>query len=317
MKMVLRGPLNEDAARRIAPELIIVRADGEEALLEASADAEIAVMMGMGWLRGGFAAFLQQAPKLRWFHCSSAGVDPLLCPEFIASDVVMTCAKGTPVGPLLAEHAFALMLSLSRGIAACVRLNRWDGRSDGARSAYELGGKTLGLVGYGGVGRALAVRARAFDMDVIAVRRHPESESEVEQWGMERLGEMLARADVVVTTVPHTPETEGLFGAAEFARMKDSALLITVGRGQTVQTDALVEALNSGAIAGAGLDVVDPEPLPEDHPLWRCPNTVITPHMAGNAPERAGRNEALVLENLRRFVEGQPLLSTVDKQLGY
>ena len=317
MKMVLRGPLNEDAARRIAPELTIVRADGEEALLEASADAEIAVMMGMGWLRGGFAAFLQHAPKLRWFHCSSAGVDPLLCPEFIASDVVMTCAKGTPVGPLLAEHAFALMLSLSRGIAACVRLNRWDGRSDGARSAYELGGKTLGLVGYGGVGRALAVRARAFDMDVIAVRRHPESESDVEQWGMERLGEMLARADVVVTTVPHTPETEGLFGAAEFARMKDSALLITVGRGQTVQTDALVEALNSGAIAGAGLDVVDPEPLPEDHPLWRCPNTGITPHMACNAPERAGRNEALVLENLRRFVEGQPLLSTVDKQLGY
>lgn len=317
MKMILRGSLDEAEARRIAPDLEIVRADGEEALLQASADAEIAVMMGMGWLRGGFAAYLQHAPKLRWFHCSSAGVDPLLCPEFIASDVVMTCAKGTPVGPLLAEHAFALMLSLTRGIAACVRLNRWDGGAAGARKAYELGGKTLGIVGYGGVGRALAERARAFAMDVIAVRRHPEPGGPVQQWGMERLGEMLARADVVVTTVPHTPDTEGLFGAAEFARMKDSALLITVGRGQTVQTDALVDALNSGAIAGAGLDVVDPEPLPDDHPLWRCPNTVITPHMAGNAPERAGRNEALVLENLRRYAAGQPLLSTVDKALGY
>lgn len=317
MKMVLRGALDIEAARRIAPDLQIVSADGEEELLAASADAEIAVMMGMGWLRGGFAAYLQRAPRLRWFHCSSAGVDPLLCPEFLASDVVMTCAKGTPVGPLLAEHAFALILSLTRGIAACARLNRWDGSSDGARRAYELGGKTLGIVGYGGVGKALAKRARAFDMDVIAVRRHPEPGGPVEQWGTERFGEMLSRADIVVTTVPHTPETEGLFGAAAFARMKDSALLITIGRGQTVQTNALVDALNSGTIAGAGLDVVDPEPLPADHPLWRCPNTIITPHMAGNAPERAARNEALVLDNLRRYVAGQPLLSTVDKQLGY
>jgi phosphoglycerate dehydrogenase-like enzyme len=317
MKMVLRGSLNEEAARKVAPDLDIIRTDDEEALLAASADAEIAVMMGMGWLRGGFAAYLQQAPRLRWFHCSSAGVDPLLCPEFLASDVVMTCAKGTPVGPLLAEHAFALMLSLTRGIAACVRLNRWDGRSDGARSAYELGGKTLGIVGYGGVGSALARRARAFDMDVVAVRRSPQKDEDVRQWGMDRFEEMLSLSDIVVVTVPHTPETEGLFGARAFASMKSSALLITVGRGQTVQTQALVDALNNGTIGGAGIDVVDPEPLPDDHPLWQCPNTIITPHMAGNAPERAARNEALVLENLRRYVAGEQLLSAVDKGTGY
>ena len=99
--------------------------------------------------------------------------------------------------------------------------------------------------------------------------------------------------------------------------MKESALLITIGRGQTVQTDALVDALNEGSIGGAGLDVLDPEPLPDDHPLWSCPNAIITPHMAGNAPERADRNQELVLENLRRYVAGQPLLSTVDKTLGY
>jgi D-2-hydroxyacid dehydrogenase (NADP+) len=319
MKMVLRGTLNEEEALRLVPNLEIVRADGEEELLAASADADIAVMMGMGWLRGGFAAYLAHAKKLRWFHCSSAGVDPLLCPEFIASDVVMTCAKGAPIGPLLAEHAFALMLSLTRGIAACARLGRWDGRADGARSAYELGGKTLGLVGFGGAGQALAKRARAFEMEVIAVRRRPEASGDrgIEQWGMERFGEMLNRADIFVVTVPHTPETEGLFGPAEFAQMQNHALLITIGRGQTVQTDALVAALNNGKIGGAGIDVVEPEPLPDDHPLWQCPNTVITPHMAGNAPERAARNEELVLENLSRFAKGQPLLSAVDKTLGY
>ena len=319
MKMVLRGTLNEEEALRLVPNLEIVRADGEEELLAASADADIAVMMGMGWLRGGFAAYLAHAKKLRWFHCSSAGVDPLLCPEFIASDVVMTCAKGAPIGPLLAEHAFALMLSLTRGIAACARLCRWYGRADGARSAYELGGKTLGLVGFGGAGQALAKRARAFEMEVIAVRRRPEASGDrgIEQWGMERFGEMLNRADIVVVTVPHTTETEGLFGPAEFAQMQNHALLITIGRGQTVQTDALVAALNNGKIGGAGIDVVEPEPLPDDHPLWQCPNTVITPHMAGNAPERAARNEELVLENLSRFAKGQPLLSAVDKTLGY
>jgi len=319
MKMVLHGSLDEKAAHEIAPNLEIVRAEGEAQLLAASADAQIAVMMGMGWMRGGFAAFLAHAPKLRWFHCSSAGIDPLLCPEFLASDVVMTCAKGSPVGPLLAEHAFALMLSLTRGIAACVRLKRWDGRSDGARNAYELGGKTLGIVGFGGVGEALAQRARAFDMEIIAVRRRPEacSAEGLSQWGMERFEEMLQRADIVVVTLPQTPETTGLFGAKEFEQMKRSALLITVGRGQVVQTQALVDALMTKQIAGAGIDVVDPEPLPDDHALWQCPNTVITPHMAGNAPERAARNEELVLENLRRFVAGQNLLSVVDKELGY
>lgn len=317
MKMVLRGPLDEEAALQIAPNLEIVQAEDEEALLTASSDAEIAIMMNMGWLGGGFAAYLKRAPRLRWFHCSSAGVDPLLCPEFLTSDVVMTCAKGAPIGPLLAEHAFALILSLTRGIAANVRLNSWDAGSNGARSAYELGGKTLGIVGYGGVGTALAQRARGFDMNVIAVRRCPQANDGVAQWGMDRFGEMLARADIVVVTVPHTPETNGLFDANAFATMKKSALLINVGRGQTVRTDALVDALNSGAIGGAGLDVVDPEPLSDDHPLWSCPNAVITPHMAGNAPERAGRNQELVLENLRRYVAGQPLLSVVDKELGY
>jgi phosphoglycerate dehydrogenase-like enzyme len=319
MKMVLSGTLDETAALRIVPDLKIVRAEGEEELLAASADADIAVMMVMGWLRGGFPAFLAHAKKLRWFHCSSAGVDPLLCPEFIASDVVMTCAKGSPIGALLAEHAFALMLSLTRGIADCARLKRWKGRSDGARQAYELGGKTLGIVGFGGAGQALAKRARAFDMNVIAVRRRPalSDDAGVKQWGMECFHEMLGCADIVVVTVPHTPETEGLFGPAEFKCMQEHALLIAIGRGQTVQTDALVSALENGAIGGAGIDVVDPEPLPDDHPLWQCPNTVITPHMAGNAPERAGRNEQLVLENLKRFALGQPLLSAVDKILGY
>ena len=124
-------------------------------------------------------------------------------------------------------------------------------------------------------------------------------------------------SDVVVVTVPDTPDTEGMFDAEAFRRMRRNALLITVGRGRTVETDALVEALRSGEIAGAGLDVVHPEPLPDDHPLWGMPNVIITPHIAGNAPERAVRNRALVLENLKRFAKGEPLLSLVDKEGGY
>ena len=315
MKLVALQNIDENEARAIAPEIEIVR-PGRDSVVEAVRDAEVLIgSPGNRWVD-----VLKMAKKLKWVHVSSAGVDPMMCPEFMASNVVLTSAKGDVVGPLLAEHAFALMLGLTRGIGLCVRDGRWN-RHDGqaGKAVYEVGGKTLGLVGFGGVGRHLARMARAFNMEVIAVRRSPDSEAAegVVVWGADRFYDLLSRADVVVVSVPDTPDTRKMFNAEAFRRMKNTALLITVGRGNTVDTDALVAALQKGEIGGAGLDVVDPEPLPDDHPLWQMRNVIITPHIAGNAPERAGRNHAMVLENLKRFVQGEPLAGVVDKQAGY
>lgn len=315
MKLVALQSVDETAVRDVVPDLDVVKAS-RDTLLDVVADADILIgSPGNLW-----EAVLAKSPKLRWVHVSSAGVDRLMCPEFLNSDVTLTCAKGDVVGPLLAEHAFALMLGLTRGIAYCVRDGRWN-RHDGdaGKKVFEVGGKTMGLVGFGGVGQHLARMAQAFDMDVIALRRQvmgdePEG---VTVWGQERFDDLLAASDVVVVSVPDTPDTRGLFDSAAFQKMKKTAFIITVGRGNTVNTDALVDALKKGEIAGAGLDVVDPEPLPDDHPLWQFRNVIITPHIAGNAPERAGRNQALVLENLRRFAKGEPLTSAVDKTAGY
>jgi phosphoglycerate dehydrogenase-like enzyme len=178
----------------------------------------------------------------------------------------------------------------------------------------------MGLAGYGGVGREVARRALAFDMSVIAVKRTPPATAPpdgVQVWGADGFYRMLEHSDVVVVSAPGTAETYRMFDEAAFRHMRPGAMLVNVGRGTTVDLDALTQALQDGRIAGAGLDVTDPEPLPEGHPLWRMDNVVITPHIAGAAPERAGRNEELVMENLRRFVHGEPLLSVVDPNAGY
>ncbi|MGA1195298.1 MAG: D-2-hydroxyacid dehydrogenase [Candidatus Latescibacterota bacterium] len=315
MKLVALQKLDEEAVRAVVPNIEYVNASCDN-LLDVVTDADILIgSPGNLW-----EDVLKVSPNLRWVHISSAGVDRLVCPAFLKSNATLTCAKGDVVGPLLAEHAFALMLGLTRGIALCVRDGRWNRHEgDAGKKVFEVGGKTLGLVGFGGVGQHLARMAKAFDMHVIALRRAVVGDEprDVTVWGNERFDDLLAQADVIVVSVPDTPETRGMFDRDAFVKMKKTALLITVGRGNTVKTDALVEALQKGEIAGAGLDVVDPEPLPDEHPLWQMRNVIITPHIAGNAPERAGRNQALVLENLQRFAQGEALISAVDKSAGY
>jgi phosphoglycerate dehydrogenase-like enzyme len=315
MKVVATQAVDEAALRAAVPGVDIVLAGGED-LPEAAMDADALI----GWLnRSSLLALLESSKTLKWIHLSSAGVDGVLCPELIRSDVMLTCAKGDPVGPLLAEHAFALALSLSRGIHFYAREKGWTRGGEAGRKLHELGGKTMGIVGYGGVGKALVPRARGFGMEVIAVRRNPDLEpsGDVDVWGTDRFHEMLSLSDVVVVTVPGTPETDGMFDREAFRRMRSNSTLVTVGRGKTVDTDALVWALEEEEISGAGLDVVDPEPLPDDHPLWTMPNVIITPHVAGDAPEREPRNRDLVAENLRRLDSGEPLVSMVDKEAGY
>ena len=319
MKLVTTGALPEDAVRAISPDIEIVRASGEEALVQAVTDAD-AILGGFGGNAGGtFERVVHAAKRVRWIHTSSAGVDPLLCPELLSRDIVLTCGKGHAVGTLLAEHAFALLLALTRNIAVCARQKTWGRNTPVGRGVTELRGKTMGIIGFGGVGVALTRRARAFDMDVLVVRRTPSGEAPegTTVWGVDRLDDLLARADAVVITVPLTPDTKGMFGQRAFDRMKSGAVLVNVGRWEAVETSALIDALRAGRLAGAGLDVFEQEPLPDDSPLWGMDNVVITPHIAGNSPDRGGRNLETVLENLRRFINGQPLLGAVDKAAGY
>jgi phosphoglycerate dehydrogenase-like enzyme len=269
-----------------------------------------------------FAQVVSAAQRVRWIHTTSAGVDEILCPELYERPLILTCGKGHAVGPLLAEHAMALILSLSRCLVQAARTDHWD--RDGFSTSsphhpFEIGGLTMGIVGLGGVGAELARRAAAFDLRVIGVRKHagPPTPHVEAIWEVEELPRLLAESDIVVLLLPNTPETAGSFGEAELRTMKSSAWLINVGRGQVVDGPAVERALAKGWIAGAGLDVMPEEPWPAESPLWRMNNVLITPHIAGNSSQRAGRDMQVFCENVGRFVRGEPLASVVDLQAGY
>jgi phosphoglycerate dehydrogenase-like enzyme len=260
------------------------------------------------------------APRLRWVHAIASGVDELLFPALVQSDVVLTGEKGL-VGGHLADHGFGLLLALTRQIAAALRLGpaAWEHRLDMRGAALELDGLTMGIVGFGGTGRAMARRAVAFGMRVLAVDEIPGEPGQgvVEVWTADRLDELLSAADVVAVCCPLTNATRGLFDRDRLGRMQAGALLVNVTRGEIVDVDALVEALRSGHLGGAALDVVAGEPLAVDHPIWSCETVAMTPHTAGASQLRAGRNIDRFCDNLRRAQAGQPLVGVVDKLLGY
>ncbi len=289
----------------------IFQADSGEEVERLIPEAEILI--------GGFSRDLfVQAKRLRWVQTWGAGVDGVLFEEFVESEVVLTSAKGT-VGVHLAEHAMALLLSLTRGIAPAIREPRWENRMPIRRASWELIDRTMGIIGLGGTGLDVARRASAFGMRIIAVDPEevelPEFISSCRR--MDAFDELLKESDVVVICAPLTNETEGMFDESAFDAMRDHALLINVTRGRIVDEGALLEALEKGQIGGAGLDVTPQEPLPDDHPLWRVPNVVITPHTAGGSPNRDDRLVDLFCENLKRYAAGKPLLSEIDKEKGY
>jgi phosphoglycerate dehydrogenase-like enzyme len=261
---------------------------------------------------------VQAAPRARWIHTSSAGVDDILYPELQERDLVLTCGKGESIANLLAEHAMALLLGLTRAIVPAARQSGWQRSLPGVRPT-EIRGMTMGIVGLGGVGEALATRAQVFGMRVIGVRRSPGNAPQGVDavWGPEGLPRLLAESDVVVLLLPGTPETAGSFGEAQLRQMKASALLINVGRGQVVDGAALERALAEGWIAGAGLDVMPEEPWPAESPLWHMDHVIITPHIAGNSPQRAGRDLESIIANLERFVRGERLVGEVGLATGY
>src|SRR5438552_13727931 len=259
-----------------------------------------------------------QNRRLRYYHSIGAGVDAILSPELVESDVILASEKGE-VGVHLAEHAFALLLGLTRGVHTALRTPDYSLREPIRREQRELYELTMGIVGLGGTGRAVARPALGFGMRVLAVDIEDVAAEPgiAAVWKPDRLHELLGLSDVVVIALPLTKATHHLFTRDLFRRMRPTAILINVTRGAIVYGDDLLTALNDGLVRGAGLDVTDPEPLPPGHPLWTHPRVIVTPHTAGGSPRRAGRVIATFCENLRRLRSGRPLLALIDKRKGY
>jgi phosphoglycerate dehydrogenase-like enzyme len=261
-------------------------------------------------------AQLDSAKELQWVHSWAAGANSDLIPEMITSPVTLTSSVGNGAVPL-AEHSMLLMMMLNRNVARWSKAqaeHRWDRFTHG-----ELKGATLGIVGLGHAGADLALKARAFHMRVLGVRRRAQLPVEgVDRvFAQDELLEMLPECDFVVVTAPITPGTTSMFGEAEFQAMKPRSFFICISRGGIADDAALLRALEGGWIAGAGLDAHGIEPLPPESPFWDLPNVIVTPHNGATTAGTARRGVEIYLENLRRFVAGEPLVNLVDKTAGY
>jgi phosphoglycerate dehydrogenase-like enzyme len=299
----------------------ILTAAGKDALLvEAkTAERQRAEIVDADVLFGRVTPeIFTHARRLRYYHCLGAGVDAVLSPELVESDVIVASEKGE-VGIHLAEHAFALLLALTRGVHTALRDPDFRLREPIRKEQRELWEQTLGIVGFGGTGRAVARRALGFGMRVVAVDIEdvPPEPGVDAIWKPDRLYDLLGMSDAVVIALPLTKATHHLFTRDLFRRMQRHAILINVTRGEIVYGADLMAALEEGLIWGVGLDVTDPEPLPREHPLWRHPRAVVTPHTAGGSPRRAGRAIVTFCENLRRLTDGRPLVALIDKRKGY
>ena len=312
-KKVLVTGLRPEAVeelRSAAPGLNLVAA--EEGRLGAQvADADAI----LGTITPQLVAAGQQ---LKWAQVYSAGVERYLTPELRASPITLTNCKIIQ-GPNIADHALALLLALTRALNRTLPAQARGEWSRGQHRLIELTGKTAVVIGVGGIGMQIAQRARAFDMRVIGVdpKDIPYTSLLERVVPPDRLDEVLPEADVVFVSAPLTRESQGMMGARQFERMKKGSYFIAVSRGKLYSTEALVKALDSRQLAGAGLDVTDPEPLPQGHALWKFDNVLITPHIAGGSDRVQERRMALLKENLRRFAAGAPLLNVVDKERGY
>jgi phosphoglycerate dehydrogenase-like enzyme len=301
------------AAAGTQADIVVVRSPAEFAREVADADAVIG-----GITKEHYAA----AKKLKWVQTISAGVEAYsFWPEFVNSNVQLTNCKVVQ-GPTIADHAFAMLLALTRGLHEYIpnRAKReWGNRTSAPEGMTELPGMTALVVGAGGIGTQIAQRAHGFGMKVIGVdpKDLPISNFFSEIVPPDRLDEVLPKADVVFVSAPLTPKSERMIASKQFDAMKQGAYFIAVSRGKLYDKQALVKALDSKRLAGAGLDVTDPEPLPATDSLWNFPNVVITPHVASNAEGSNQRRIAVIEDNIRRFARGTALTHVVDKTLGY
>lgn len=311
--------------RDVAPDLEIVQSSDKSEIADQIAEWEIVV--------GAFPFdLLQNAKNLQWFQQWSAGADWLLDhPEVQKMDFTLTNASGVHAIPI-SEHIIATLLAMARNLPAAWRAQQqklWmDENDDGAdpdqptyrrQDVFEAAGKTLLMLGVGEIGERAAKIAEALEMHVIALRHNPNQETPGadETVGDDELLDVLPKADVVVSTVPLTNETRHMLDKKAFAAMKEGVYFINIGRGETIDESALIDALQSGKVAGAALDVFETEPLPEESPLWAMKNVIITPHASGATSHYDTRAFAIFLDNLQRYVAGKALKNIVDKTKGY
>jgi len=266
-------------------------------------------------------ALIDAAEKLVWVQINWAGAERCLSVPDIADGTVVMSNMQKMSSPVIAEHAIAMTLSLARNLPQFVHAmdeSEWGNRDAASAGMMPVAGKKLLVAGLGGIGTEVARLGAALGMKVSGTRNSSRSGPDfVEYVGLSHeLNALAAEADIVVNALPLTDSTRGLFDDEFFAAIKPGAIFVNVGRGQTVATDALVAALESGTVSGAGLDVSDPEPLPADHALWQREDVIITPHVAGSGGERE-RHAVLLRENLRRYIAGDRLLNVVDPKKGY
>jgi D-2-hydroxyacid dehydrogenase (NADP+) len=296
----------------LAPNVRIVPASDALALAREIPDADAVVGIKLS------PELIEQAKRLKWLHVGSAGVERALLPQLVTSDVVVTNMRNL-YGPQVADHAFAFLLALTRKLNVTMpkqQLEEWPAGRDGM---YELDGTTAVIIGVGGIGSQIAQRAHGFGMKVIGVdvRDLPVTNIVRRVVPPDMLNTVLPEADVLFVAVPHTPKSERMMGPQQFELMKQGSYFIAISRGKTYDQSALIKALDSRRLAGAGLDVCDPEPLPKGNALWKFPNVIITPHTSGGSQNLQKRTDDLVRENIRRFASGTPLLNVVDKKEGF
>jgi phosphoglycerate dehydrogenase-like enzyme len=255
------------------------------------------------------AAELATAERLRWVHTSAVAVETLCLPDLFARNVIVSNSRGVQ-SAAIAEHVMAVMLGFAKQLPFAFerqRMRTWaQNEFVGEHLPWLLRGRTLGLIGMGTIGTEVARLATAFGMTIVAARRRDGN-----------LADVLRLSDVLVIAAPLTPETQNLIGARELAQMKPGAVLINVGRARIIDHAALVDALRSGHLGGASLDVFPHEPLPPDDPLWTAPNTILTPHTSGFRRGHWDEVTELFSDNLRRFLRGEPVRFRVEPALGY
>ena len=258
------------------------------------------------------------AERLRWLHCPGTGIDRITkIPELAESDVVLTNTRG-PHAPPMADHVLGMVINLAHRwweLFEDQRAHRWEPKG----TYTQLDGTTMGILALGDIGTQVAQRANGFGMKVYAVDKHPRPAPPFveELWGLERLDELLGLSDWFVVTAPYTSETRGLIDSRRLGLLKAGAHVIVISRGGIVDENALVEALRSGKVAGAGIDAFAQEPLPEDSPFWDMENVVISPHSSANASRMLEERRAIFKENLRRFLANEPFLYVCDKRAGF
>ena len=302
---------------KLRPEAAVFVGNSARAFGQAVADAD--VLFNWSGSPALFREIFLRCPSLRWVASRSAGLDKSLFQELTEGSVVLTNGSGV-FSASLGEFALAAILYFAKDFRRMIR-NQMAGIWE-AFDVLPVAGYTVGIVGYGDIGRAVAARTRALGMKVLALRRNvsPEGQGDTlvnEVFGPGRRIEMLARCDYVVAAAPLTAETNGMIGEAEFAAVKPTAVVINVGRGPVIDEAALVKALAEGRIKGAALDVFDEEPLPGGHPFYKMENVLLSPHCADHTPEWHNDAMRFFIAQYERFRKGEPLLNVVDKKLGY